>query len=853
MAENRPFDVYAMPSLKGRDAPPEGVGKKKKNTVQFETPTLPFETESLKFKKPAAPPRTASSAMRKPLTPSVRNEEGLYAIRFKNYTWAHTDPDVPDHYANRAEIQEVLNNYDAACRSITGNNILERAAALQSVTDMLLDNLSGQLRAECREQMEMVEKSRESYAGIFMLLEEDSNRCREEIEKLKKENIKLEGDLTKVIETSGERVAQIERECNRQIKEKNNEMENKKQEYDLSMKRFLEQKSQLEEHVKALHKVFLDFQSDSVYITLEDLKQKQAQTEKKLHNKENEITKLNNEITKLLRKIGELDANKKMVEQANDELRRKLQNTISINRRLERQLKMDQFDEEEDGAGGVKKARYQQIDSTPYINVLQKLNQIFDKVADAIQKNNPTTNIPTQYNDEFDKILLSGNPNLMIQAVEKKVDEVFQVCETLDNIDFTSELNPKQQAIAQPRFLQYIALHLEQGLMNASTTVQQQQLQSDYNPFQHIRQIWQSKYAEDEWRKRTGANVSRFPEFVITYHMKGDETMFGALQKTGRLWKAAKKDKTPETKLFKRFCLEKYTTDELTFFLQVRYLLLGLTPVPKDTPRIMKVKLSDCQEILNNLVGQLSHMSATIYEKTEKNGDEEGMVDYAIFMTNFLEFYERERKKRRNAVRLMFQSKKFAQGESRVDFENYVGMVKSLGYNGNSDVIFELYREATLISDGEMNLDSLLLAMDNIGFHFYSIEAPDTLLQSKTVSDMKRNKLLEHWLKFGKWFEGFTRPIGTFDPWIRSQIIKEVDRVDGLFKNNSSVSSLYTEYVKLLDYFQYLLQILALGSNKAMTEEKSNRELLLYENLIDLLITFVVTDPDPDFMFTELV
>ena len=60
------------------------------------------------------------------------------------------------------------------------------------------------------------------------------------------------------------------------------EMEEKKEEYDNSMKRFLEQKAQLEEHVKALHRVFLDFQSDSVYITLEELKQKQQSMEKTL-------------------------------------------------------------------------------------------------------------------------------------------------------------------------------------------------------------------------------------------------------------------------------------------------------------------------------------------------------------------------------------------------------------------------------------------------------------------------------------------------------------------------------------------------------------------------------------------
>ena len=864
MTEITSKNVMACQPLKGRESPPDPVGTKEpKKTIKFETKELLFETESFKIKR-TPPPRTPSVTTRKPLTPSVRNEEGNYAIRFKNYTWAHTNPDSRDHYPSRSEIRQILDNYEAAIRSITGNDGLERAAGLQSVTDMLLDQLSSQLRAECLEQMTMIERARESYAAIFMLLQEDSQKCRDEIAELNQKNVKLEGDLTKVIDTSSERILEIQEDFKRQIAQKNEEMDQKKQEYDLSMKRFLEQKTQLEEHVKALHRVFLDFQSDSVYITLEDLKQKQAQTEKKLHNKENEITRLNSEIAKLNKRISEIDANKKMVEQANDELRRKLQNTISINKRLERQLKMDSLDgegEEEDDSKSTnssefvasKKARgFQPTNSTPFINVLQKLNQIYDKVSDMISKMNPTAYVPGQYNDDFDKILLSGNANAMIQVVEKKVDEVLSSAEILSNIDYNPEVNAKIQAISQPRFIQYIALHIEQGVQN--TTSQQQFNSTDYNSFQHIRQIFQSKYIEDQWRNRTGAKVSRFPEFVISYYMRGDETMFGALQKTGKLWRCVKSDKCPENKLFKRFCLEKYTTDELTFFLQVRYLLIGLPEIGPNTPRIIKVKLDKCKDVLNHVIGEFSHINTALFDKVKKLADEEESIDYALFMINFLEFYERERKKRRNAVRLMFQSKKFAQGESRVDFENYVAMVKSLGFHGNSDTIFELYREATLISEsGEMTLDSLLLAMDNIGFHFYSIDPSNEMVNETPVTAMPRNKLLSHWLRFGKWFEGFMKPLGTFDPWVQSQLIKEVQRVDNIFKTNSPVNAMFSEYVRLLDFFQYLLSTLALGSGMAMAEDKSTRELLLLENLTDLLVTFVVTNPDPEFPFSALI
>jgi hypothetical protein len=64
------------------------------------------------------------------------------------------------------------------------------------------------------------------------------------------------------------------------------------------MKRFLEQKAQLEEHVKALHRVFLDFQHDSVYMTLEDLKQKLERSDKELRNRESDFARLQVQLTK---------------------------------------------------------------------------------------------------------------------------------------------------------------------------------------------------------------------------------------------------------------------------------------------------------------------------------------------------------------------------------------------------------------------------------------------------------------------------------------------------------------------------------------------------------------------------
>lgn len=831
-------------SLKGRETPIEGVHTRKSSKIQIETPGMPFETESYKYRQTVTKSALQTSPSRKAPQTSQgkRLKEGLYSIKFKNSTWTHTDPDVPDHYASREEIIEVLNNYEAAVKSLTGIDDTKTAAAMQNITDLLLEQLACMLRAECREQVMIVEKSRESYAEVFLLLRKEINKSRDEINGLKTHNIQLEAELTKVIDTSSERVNEIQFECERQLKAKDDEMELRKQEYDLSMKRFLEQKSQLEEHVKALHRVFLDFQSDSVYITLEDLKQKLANTEKKLRHKETEIQKLNEKIDKHKKQILDLQAQKTNVDQANGELRRKLQNALASKGRLERQLEIQQFGEEEDSEKKAKK--YQSVDSTPYISVLQKLNQIYDKITDILQRSNINVPLQQQYTDDIDKVLLSGNPGLMIQAVEKRVIDVLQTTENLDSVDFHAENDFANDATQNPRFLQYIAPHVDVPMPNTQSP--------DYNPFQIVRQIFQAKFIQDEWMKRTGGPIQRFPEFIISYFSRGDTSMFVALSNAARLWRCVVDEKYSEMKLFKGFALEEYTCDELTFFLRCRFLLLGLPGIDFDTPKKIMVDMSEIKNLMNSIVGQYSHVATSVIEKAEKQANVESRIDYAEFMLIFLEFYERERRKRRNAVRLMFQSKKFMQGDMKIDFENFVALVRSLGFQGDSSLIFELYREATMMSKGNLHLESLLTAMDSMGFHFYSIEAPITLLHNTPVTEMKRADLIKRWIRFGRWFEGFQKPLGTFDPWIHTEIKQLVKKVDTIFKTNSPIPVMFNEYRKLLDYFQYMLDMLAEGSRNPMTPEKSNRELLLMENLVDLLVTHVVNECDKEYIFEEL-
>jgi len=878
MNEIRPVDVVVCQSLRGREAPPEGSPKRPKSRALIETPSLPFETEVTKIRRTTIPPRTATGVKRKQNVSRSKKDDGYYAVRFQDGTWAHTDPPTHDHYASRSEIIDVINKFDSSLRTITGSDDIERAIGYQSITDMLLDELSNQLVAECREQSEIVNRARESYASIFLLLQEDGKRCRDHITLLEKRNMNLEENLTKVIDTSTERVREIQEECNRKIELKNQEMESKKEEYDSSMKRFLEQKSQLEEHVKALHRVFLDFQSDSVYITLEDLKQKQAITEKKLRNKEADMSKLNGQIQKLNKRITELEAQKGMVEQANDELRRKLQTSMAQKNRLQRQLEMQGFgenapsaEEEENDAvamnlfaqkqqsmsidnfGPIKNIspskktnRPTQIDTEPYLASLQKLGQISDKVTDFVQRVNPQASIPRPYNEEYDKILFSGSSSLMIKAVEKKVDEVLQCAELLDNIDiFDNRPRKSEDRVSKPRFLRYISLYLDQMALTSVPSGHN----SGVNLFFLVRQIMQAKYIHDKWCQRINRPLTRLPEFIISFYSKDGESVFASLQKCVRLWHLIEKNKTPEVHIFRKFVTEKLTVDELSFFLETRYALLGLPDVDQNCPAVIIVPFSKCKELLEKVLGAFSPVVAKIIEQSQEFIQEDN-IDYAQFFTVFLDFYKQERLKRRNAVRFMFQSKKFTQNGTHVDFENFVAMVKSLGYQGPHESIFDLYREANLLAGGELTLDSLLDAMDSLSFHFYSIEMPFSIMGTNEISSIKREKLVTHWIRFASWFEGFRKPIGSFDVWVKSQLNNQVNYVDKVFKTNSPVSVMFSEYRKLLDFFQFILDILARGQG-TMNDEKTERQILLLENLIDLLVTYVVKSPDPNFEFDE--
>lgn len=866
-------------SLNGRECPPDGYKRPKPYKEQIETRPLPFETESLKVRRPVIPKRVQSSVTKTRPNTSVRREEGDYSIRFDDYTWANTQPQH-DHYANRGEIIDMIYKYNDLLKNVSGND-LELAAGYQEATDLLLDALSMQLRAESREQCEVVENARRTYAHVFALMQNDAKKCREEINRLNKVNASLDENLTKVIDDATERVNEAREDCARQINDVKRQMEDKKDEYDTSMKRFLEQKQQLEEHVKALHRVFIDFQSDSVYITLEDLKQKQQSVEKKLRSKENEIQKLNAQLSKMQKQIKETEDSKGVVEQANDELRRKLQASMALANRLQRHLDMqniqdetyqDDFDDDEGNIklnpkdlpikpliasdtvldsvqnatfGGRSRRRGPQVDPGPFMRVTQKLGKIQDRISDVLQRFNTTTAImPEITNDDTEKLLLSCDANLMMRLVEQKTDDVSRLAEALDVLDMSAGPGGGGQlAVLQPRFLQYICQHKD-------TADSSREKKKAINIHMIIRQIFQSKYISDSWNKRMNKPPMRFPEFIIAYHCKDGENMFTALQRCTRLYRYIEGNKLPEIKVFRKFLLEKFTVDELSFFLEMRTALLGTPSIKSDEPTFINVTFDVCKDLMTRVLGVFSPVVATATAEAEQYV-KDGLIDYAQFILVLLKFYKNERTKRRNALNLLYQSRRYTNTNGTIQFESFVSMLQTLGFQGSIDDLFDLYHEAVILGGGDACLKSIHMAMDNLSFHFYSIELPVKLNKASDITSLNRSQLNQHWLKFNGWFEAFQQPRDNFDTWLRSKLIRQVKDLNEYFKTNAPIPVLFTGYRQLLDFFQFTLDVLARGQSRAMPATKTERELLILENLIDLLITFIVSSNDGDFVFCE--
>jgi hypothetical protein len=444
--------------------------------------------------------------------------------------------------------------------------------------------------------------------------------------------------------------------------------------------------------------------------------------------------------------------------------------------------------------------------------------------------------------NDYDHYFLAGDPRLMLQAIEAKVDEIGKYTEALETSPSFAVKGKKELPSASPRFLKFI------NAQDPSDKTRSQDLR--VNIYQLVRHVFQAKYLCDRWHERMGRPLMRFPEFLISYHCKDGDNMFTALQRCGRLWRAVVGAKLTELKLFHDFLTEECTVDELSFFLELRNALVGGLPVTNHDPPHVTVSYQQCSTLLEKALGTFSPVLQMILKDAEKlvSG---GLIDYADFANLMVRYYQTERKKRRNAVRLMFQSGRFAGPSGGVDFENLVAMVQTLGFQGSLEDVFELYHEATTLSGGEVSLEAFLMAMDNLSFHFYSIELPMRLTRMPNLTRMTKQQLTSHWTTFSGWFQGFTDTEERFDGWLRSKVAAQARVVAKLFQDGAPPTILFKQYRNLLDYFQFMLDVLAQSQTEPMPARKSERELIIFENLIDLLVTWIFREEEGTVRFTE--
>jgi hypothetical protein len=451
------------------------------------------------------------------------------------------------------------------------------------------------------------------------------------------------------------------------------------------------------------------------------------------------------------------------------------------------------------------------------------------------------TGSPAAWNDrsaDRDEMVLLSNDTEKIQKVlVQRIGQLSGLVEYLGQLDVKGFRKGGEEDAAKPRrFLKFFSL----GINGPAGTTRPE----SSNVFTDIRRIFQAKYLSDKWNRRSARPLTRFPEFVVAYYFKDDSKIASALHSCESLWKDVKALDTAEGRLFKRFLKEKFTLDELTFFLELRNGLLGLPVVRPQEPPVVKVAFATCRDLLSQVMGAFSPVAGIVGEEAARFIDKNKMIDYAQFLELALKFYSGERGKRRSAVKLMVRSQK-GPTDAPIVLESFVAMIQSLGFTGSIEEILEFHRHAFEVSGGDITIGSVWSTMDDLNVHFASIDIPMETDTSFERSEGSRQMVLAHWAKFGQWFEGLRRPSSTLDSWVRSRLVLQVRKVEQAFQLNLPAATLFAEYRSLLDLFQFFLGIIARGSPTAMKADQSHQTLDLLERLNDHLLTFILQASPP--------
>lgn len=884
-----PLDVIATIPLKGRDSHAESMKKRPKTPVQIETPALPFDTQPIKIRRTVLPPRPNTALNGQPMGERISKKDGSYCKKFSDSTWMSNDVSTRDRSPTRDDIRSLEFKFEKNIEMVSGYQGVELAQRLQAVNDMLLDELVNQFRVINLGQGKLLEKSREVYARVFQILDDNAEQSAKAIIYLQEVAEKAEEEKQKTLDETKIRIGQIETECQIKVKEAQDKLDAKMAEFDENMKQFLDQKTQLEEHVKALHHVFLDFQSDAVYLTLEELKSKLSQANARVEKKEEANVQLQTALSKWKHQFQELTDDKKALEDTCKELRQEIQTLQNKNKALTRQvdnLKADleaaknafEYDESDgediksvleelssaaspmmnqqpDSINSslssasitpVKKTKQKKVktklgfgpgSTTPFMSVHQKLCKLGSFLSECIEK---ATGQSVMWNDqtidEDEMQLLQRDLQKTERIIEQKVDRVFSIAELVTQIEGTGS-KTHSRVSKEPRFVQFFSCGIEAAIPSYVGNSE-----SVTNLYSEIRKLYQSKYLHDKWNQRSNRPLLRFPEFVVYFYYKDDRKIGTALHLCKKLWTLVEETKNSiEVEMFKDFLEEKLTLDELTFFLEMRHGILGLPVVTKDEPSTIHVQYTKCSSLMDRVLGAFSPISQLVGDEAQKKV-KKGKIDHAEFLNLFIRFYSGEREKRKTAVQLLLQSKKRSDDNSTpIVLEIFVSILQGLGFQGSFEQVMEIYREARILSGGnDITYDGFVRAMDEMNVHFYSIDAPFDNDMSFEQSETARQMIMSHWVKFSQWFEGLRRSTTTLDTWVRSQLIMQVRQTDQTFQMNYPVASLYGELRNLLDLFQFALGLLSRGSPIPMKVESSEKQLNLLEDLNDLLLKFIV-------------
>ena len=859
------FDRVAMLPLKGRDVQFETQKSSRRAKSQFETietPPMPFEKEIIKKKMPK--PSSKSSLRGSLIDRTPKNADGVYAMRFKDSTWKSTAMDNYDQPPTQEYIQGLITNYKKNI-DIKGYKGAELANHKQAVNDLMLEELINQMRVINLGQAELLELFRQANAEVYSLLLEDAQASRKEIIKLKQETHQAYVDKNNTINQCNLRIQAMEDDTNKKITEMHEELEKKKEEYDHDMKDFLDQKSKLEEHVKALHHVFLDFQSDAVYLKLEELKQETDRCHQKLAEKDEDITRLQMSIQQWKNQQDELLAKQKAMEDANMTLREQIHQIQLQNAQLLRQIELLKADLDEEGLTSqelldiknhqmidevnslmtpekntennhtplsIKRTRRsiaEQFNPEPYINVYQKLSKLGVLISRYIENTSGQMLSISDKNDDANELkLVSGSAVVAVHALSNKVDDVYNIADCLNNISSGNNVVFHQ---AGPRFVQFFS----SGIVGKPAM----KTEKRGNIYWVIRRIYQAKFMSDRWALRSGRKITMFPDFVLNFFYEEDGRMSFALHHCKEFWENLQKEKSPECKLFLRFLTEDFVEDELAFFLTMRSRLIGIPILKEEEPEIVKVQFTKCVELLDSTLGTLSPVKTGVLKKAEKLS-EKGFIDYAAFLTCFVEFYREQREQRREAVKIMVTSKKYNGGiETPVYIELFVSMMQALNFTGSMEELLDFYRYAQIMGGGDITVDSVLRAMDHLCIHFFSIDVPLERDSSFDQGEMARQMLIEHWAKFGLWFEGL-RKSNRMEPWVKRLLVAQVRKTEQAFQLSLPGSSMYFELRELYDKFQYILSTLTRGTQNQVDKDVSEKQLKLLEDLNSLLLDIVI-------------